>query len=238
LFERVGRRLRVTAAGAEAYRRVVRILAEWDDARALARRGDAQVRLRLGVLDTLPHRWVCELVDALGHGHPQLAVSVRSGSVPRLATLLAGARLDAAVTSMQVPAPGARVWHHEPFVALFHPDHRLARRHVIARRDLADEPFVERSHCEIMDGGRVAVRRSGVRLTVVARVHSDDLAMALVGRGFGDTLAPLSLATGEVRPVPVEDFAIQRCLVLEVGTGSSPQAVAALADVPDTVRWS
>src|SRR5690606_39823030 len=47
LFDRVGRRLRVTPAGAEAYRRVVRILAEWDDTRALARRGDARVRLRL-----------------------------------------------------------------------------------------------------------------------------------------------------------------------------------------------
>ncbi|HLV57328.1 MAG TPA: LysR family transcriptional regulator [Natronosporangium sp.] len=238
LFDRVGRRLRVTPAGAEAYRRVVRILAEWDDTRALARRGDARVRLRLGVLDTLPHRWVCDLVDALGRGHPRLAVTVRSGSVPRLATLLAGARLDAAVTSTQVPAPRARVLQREPFVAVFHPDHRLARRHTIALRDLAGEPFVERGHCEIMDSGRAAVRQAGVRLTVVARVHSDDLAMALVGRGFGYTLAPVSLATGEVRTVPVEDFAIERCLVVEVAPSASPQVAAALAGLPGTVRWS
>lgn len=236
LFDRAGRRLRVTAAGAEAYRRVVRILAEWDDAQTSLRAVDTRLRLRLGVLDTLPHRWVSDLLTALPQEHPRLITTLRTAGVSRLATWLAARRIDAALTSVEQPAAGARVLCREPFVAMFHPGHRLARRAQVALRDLSGEPFVQRDHCEIMDSGREAVRHAGVRLTIAARVRSDDLALALVSEGVGYTLAPLSLATGRVVPVPVEDFPIQRSVVLRVADGAAPELAGLLERVLDVLR--
>lgn len=234
LFDRVGRRLRVTAAGAEAYRRVVRILAEWDDAQASLRSESTQVRLRVGALDTLPHRWVSDLLTSIQQAHPYLVTTLRTGAAPRVATWLASQRIDAALTSAEapVPAPDARVLWWEPFVAMFHPEHRLARRQSIALRDLSDEPFVQRDHCEIMDSGRERVRHAGVTLAIVARVRSDDLALTLVENGFGYTLAPLSLATDKVVAVPVDDFSIQRSVLLQVRDGAEPALTRLLEQLP------
>lgn len=73
------------------------------------------------------------------------------------------------------------------------------------------------------------MQQAGVKLNVVARVHSDDLALALVEQGFGYTLAPLSLTTDHVMSVPVEDFSIQRSVVLQVGEGA-PKDVDRMLD--------
>lgn len=236
LFDRVGRRLRVTAAGAEAYRRVIRILAEWEDARACLRSESTGLRLRVGALDTLPHRWVSDFLTSLQRQHPHLITTLRTGAAPRLATWLASQRIDAALTGVGGPAPDARVVWREPFVAIFHPDHRLARRQSIALRDLSGEPFVQRDHCEIMDSGRERVRQAGVKLTTVAHVRSDDLALTLVENGFGYTLAPLSLATNKVMSVPVDDFPIQRSVLLQVCDGVAPELPTLLDHLLDSMR--
>ncbi len=236
LFDRAGRRLRVTSAGAEAYRRVVRILTEWDDAHAWMRTGETQTTLRLGVLDTLPHRWVTELVTLLRREHPRLVTTLRSATAPKLATWLANQRIHAALTSLETAPPGARVVRREPFLAMFHAEHRLARRQKITLRDLSREPFVERTHCEIMASGREKVQQAGVKLNVAARVHSDDLALALVEQGFGYTVAPLSLATDYVRSVPVDDFSIQRSVVLHLGEGAPPDVDRILEHTLDLLQ--
>jgi hypothetical protein len=113
---------------------------------------------------------VSELLASLQREQPRLVATLRSGTALRLATWLAARRVDAALTCIQASAPAARVLHRKP--------------------------FVERGHCEIMDSGRELVRYAGVKLDVVARVHSDDLALALVAQGLGYPLAPLGLADG------------------------------------------
>ncbi|MGH3679046.1 MAG: LysR family transcriptional regulator [Natronosporangium sp.] len=236
LFDRVGRRLRVTAAGAEAYRRVVRILAEWDDARATLRPESTRVRLRIGALDTLPHRWLSDLLSSLQRARPYLVTTLRTGAATRLVTWLAARRIDVALTGVAGPAPGARVVWREPFVAMFHPEHRLARRQSIALRDVSGEPFVQRDHCEIMDSGRERVRQAGVRLTIAARVRADDLALTLVENGLGYTLAPLSLATAKVMSVPVDDFPIQRSVVLQIRDGATSELTSLVEHLLDSTR--
>ncbi|HEY8472327.1 MAG TPA: LysR family transcriptional regulator [Natronosporangium sp.] len=237
LFDRVGRRLRVTAAGAEAYRRVTRILAEWDDTRSsLSTDGADPGRLRLGVLETLPHQWLADLLGWLRRAHPGLATTVRTGGAARLASWLAGGRVDALLTAVEDQVPDGRVLFREPVVAVVHPDHRLARRDRITLRDLETEPFVQRDHCEIMDSGRERVRRAGVRLTLVARVRSDELALSLVRQGIGYTLAPISLATDDVATVPVDDFPIQRSVVLQVRADATPEQLRTVDRIVDYQR--
>jgi DNA-binding transcriptional LysR family regulator len=219
LFDRSrgNRRMRLTANGQRFYTRALAILRECDVARSELR-GEEPVtqRVRLGVLETLPREWTKALLAALRTGGRGHAVEVWEGSAERLTGWLEQERIDAAITVVAEKGADARVLWREPFVAVVSPGHHLARRprRTLTIRELAAEPFVFRSHCELSPVGEAQLRAAGTTLRTVVRAAREDMAFDAVERGYGVTLAPRSLVPARLVPVNVGGFSLSRTIGL------------------------
>ncbi|HEY0721004.1 MAG TPA: LysR family transcriptional regulator, partial [Gammaproteobacteria bacterium] len=201
LFHRgTQRRLSLTPAGRRFYRHALAILQQCDSARAdFAGQGEEGVAVRIGVLDTLSQTHLLGLLARLAERQPQWKVEIWEGSMQRLTTWLGQGRIDLAWTNIHDQSDGQRLLWREPLVAVVASPHSFAMRptRAIAIEELASEPFVHRSRCELDALGRAQLRAAGITLHVVARAERDELAFQLVRDGRAITLAPHSLVPAD-----------------------------------------
>lgn len=240
LFDRsaqANRPLRLTPAGRRFYRNALEILRQCDAARTdFLGATDAQRRVRVGVLDTLPQEAIAALFREFGKREPSVQIELWEGSAERVAGWLAQERIDVAWTNVDDLTPNARVLWREPLVAVVSPNHPFARGHRhMTIRDLENQPFVHRSRCELDAVGRAQLRAAGVSLRVTARAEREDLAFRLIRSGKGITLAPKSLVPDDLVAVPVSGLAVARTIGLVWREKLDPMLVATVADVAGDV---
>lgn len=233
LFDRSrgNRRIRLTPSGQRFHARALAILDECEVARAEVRGEERpRERLRLGVLDTLPKEWVKTVLANLREepGSRHQAIEIWEGSAERLAGWFGQERLDAALTMVAEKGADTRILWREPFVAVVSPAHAFARRprRAIAIRELAEEPFVFRSNCELSPVGEAQLRASGITLRTVVRAEREELAFDSVEQGYGVTLAPCSIVPARLVPLVVSGFSLSRT----IGLHSRPGLDRALVD--------
>lgn len=248
LFERSrgSRRIRLTSAGQRFHLRALAILKECDAARAELQGQEKRAqRWRLGVLDTLPEASVAAMLSALRAAHREQRIDLWEGTAARLAGWLGQERIDAAVTVVEEATPNVHVLWREPFVAVVAPNHPLAKspRATITVRDLAAEPFVFRSRCEMSPVGQAQLRAAGVTLRVVVRAEREELAFRLVAQNVGITLAPRSIVPGYLVPLAVNGLSLARTVGLQWRSNLDPGLVAEVrrvvmeaADIPPHSR--
>ena len=216
LFERTRKRLSLTPEGARFYQHAIAILHECDSAALEFGNRKQPQRLRLGILASAIGLDLGEALLLLQRDRPDLKVELREMTAADLARDLSQDKLDIAITSLSGTDQGSRerLLRREPFVAFVHPGHRFARMDSISMIDMNGEPFIVRLQCEHRVMGRSQLLAAGVTLNVVARVEQDHLALHLVRKGIGMTLAPRSLGgTGNIA-VPVRDLQLTRILGL------------------------
>lgn len=226
LFARAnGRRVALTTAGRCFYARVSRILADCDAARAEVMNDGVAHRLRLGIIETLPPSAVSGAVAALrAQGR---AVEVWQAAPGKLSGWLKQGRIDMAWTVVGDAAGNGRILTRERFVCAVAPGHPFARRPgPVTLAELAAEPFVFRSHCEMSTSGHELIQAAGHRLRVVARVASDAMALQLVAHNLGVTLVPSSLADGGLVTRPVKGLRLVRTLGLQASASARAEEVA------------
>lgn len=221
LFDRSrgNRRIRLTASGQRFHARALAILHECEVARAELRGEERPTeRLRLGVLDTLPKEWVKIFLANLREDSrsARQAIEIWEGSAERLAGWFGQERLDAALTAVAEKGADTRVLWREPFVAVVSPAHAFAgrARRAIAIRELAGEPFVFRSNCELSPVGEAQLRASGITLRTVVRAEREELAFDSVEQGYGVTLAPRSIVPARLVALNVSGFSLARTIGL------------------------
>ncbi len=205
LFTRTNRRVALTEAGARLVARARRIEAEF----ALAEReaGAARVagRLRIGVLASVPTRWIAAFVAAIPRGGDE--VELVEGRERELIDQLTRGRIDVALTILRgSPRFAARSILTEPYMLALAAAHPLAAREEIAGEDLADEPMIVRRHCELLGETSRHFTARGVRPFFPARTTGDDRARALVAAGLGITVAPASFGGDGVAMRPLAEF--------------------------------
>lgn len=240
LFDRsipANRPLRLTPAGRRFYRHAQEILRQCDAARAdfLGEAGE-QRRIRLGVLNTLPHEAIAALVQTVAKQALNVHLEVWEASADRVAGWLAQSRIDLAWTNVSDLVANARVLWREPLVAVVAPDHPLGQAPgPISVRDLGTHPFVHRSSCELDAVGRAQLKAAGVTLRVTVRAERDELAFRLIRNGKGMTLAPRSLVPDDLVAVSVSGLSVARTIGLEWREDLDPMlqglVVDAMADV-------
>ncbi len=230
LFLRQHRGLVPTPAAQRLYRLARKLLADTDAISASFRQGES-LPFALRVLPSLSLAQTERLLRQLRRDIPLLALSLPEDESP------ADAELTAA-TCADEGSEFVTLWE-EPYVLLVPEDHPLAVKETLQLADLHQQPFVERSHCEMSDSWQAALGRDTVLPEVRARVHSEEWALGLVAAGVGVTIAPLHAAQARPGVVVRDDCAELTGFRRSVGLAFHAPATGTLAQVvAASQRWA
>jgi len=235
LLERLPRGVRLTPAGRQFLEHTRRVLRELERARAeLADTGRAgRGRVILGVSPTVGGWLVPGCVERARTEAPDLSIKVVEGFSPQLFDALGAGRVDVALLTNPEPARALRYTPlvAEPMVVVGR--HAPGPQAFLTRAELARLPLL------LSDGIRQALAeqldRLALRLNVEVEIDSIEAIRALLLRGSGHALMPVStfgedIRAGRLSAWPLADAALNRMLVLAQATRpADPAAVEALA---------
>jgi DNA-binding transcriptional LysR family regulator len=203
LFDRVGRNVRLTAAGramVDPARRAVRDV-DTVAAAVAAVRGLAGGTLDLVALPTLAGDPTARLVGQFRQRHPAIRVSLAEPDTSAgLAAMVADGRCEVGLTELPLaPASGddlvAVPLFHQEFMAVFPPATKAGSRGRIALADMAGLPMIAAppgtSTRTLLDR---ALASTGVEPNVVVETAQREAILALVLEGAGGALLPKPLA--------------------------------------------
>jgi LysR family transcriptional regulator, low CO2-responsive transcriptional regulator len=219
LFEQMGKRIYLTAAGEELLRHARRIgqqIQEAGDALA-AIRGAKGGRLTLGVVSTAKY-FAPRLLVAFRNEHPDADLHLGVFNREALVNQLADNQIDLAImgTPPKEVETVSSVFADHPHVIIAPADHPLASRKRIDPADLASEPFMIR---EPGSGTRGAMERffagHGVALAHTTEMGSNETIKQAVMAGMGlafisDHTIGLELAAGRLVRLPVSGTPVTR----------------------------
>ena len=219
LFERVGRKLRLTQAGEEVLARSREILGHIRAAEEnLAGLGSLeQGLLDVGVINAGDYFFPWMLAAFRKH-HPRIRVRLTVGNREDLLARLAGHEIDLAVMSHAPTQPtyNAEAFAPHPHVIVGPPSHPLAKRRGVTLETIAREPLITR---EPGSATRLAMEQAFAEASVAPRIEmeiaSNETIKQAVAAGFG--LGFLSahavqqeLALHRLAVIPVKGFPVMR----------------------------
>lgn len=237
VVHRLGRGVRVTAAGLAAVDEARIALRAADQAVRIGRRvgAGADGRLRIACTETMT-AWLLVPVLREWRAH-------RSGVVLELTEHISADRMTALVSSGAAdlaigPRPSPTEEHmvvlgEEEVVVVAPPGHHFANRPSVPMRDLASEQFIHYTLDNGLSGwvDQIAARHQ-VLLNPVLRTHSPRTAAQLAAAGVGVTIVPVSAlmsrTSGVVRRLAP---AVRREVVVVVASRSDALAARFVADL-------
>jgi DNA-binding transcriptional LysR family regulator len=217
LFERIGRRTYLTAAGTEALEcasAVAQRLKETEEALAQLK-GVTGGRLNVAVISAGDYFFPRLLAD-FGARHPGVSFDLTVHNREGLLQQLAGNLTDLAVM-VQPPRDMdivALPFAPHPYVIVAAPGHPLAGARRIPRAALNRERFVQREPgSDTWNSMREAFGRQFTRLNIAMQIHSTETIKQAVVAGFGIAFLSahtigLDLLAGNLVVLDVEDFPV------------------------------
>lgn len=195
LFEKVGRRLRLTSTGEVFLERTREIMRRVASTQAEMReRGHLYGgRVSIGAPASVGECLLPEALGAFHHTYPTLELRVHEGNTPTLMGLLGNGEIDLAIVTLPIREQSLDVTplFSERLVVVVHKNHPLARRSAVQMAELQPESFLLYS-----PGGfvREATLRACRRANFVPKVLLDSGSMELLLRmteaGLGLTVLP------------------------------------------------
>jgi len=203
LFDRVGRRVRLTAAGRRLEEYAQRIVALAADAeRALeATRGFAGGHLRLLASATAAAYYLPPLLTRLRQRYPGIRVQLDVGNSQRVRERIASLDGDLGVLGVDVRHPDLvfELFARDPLVIVVAPGHPWARRRRVPLGELRDQPLILR---ERGSASRSLVERRLAALGASARpameISSNEAIKSAVEMGNGVALMSAAIVRREV----------------------------------------
>ena len=196
LFDRVGKQVRLNAAGQDFYNRLTGILEDLDDAKARLtdiQSGDRGV-LRIGT--TFPVETSSLLQRNLRQfflDHPAVSQHIYVYELSMIESLLADRKLEFGLSLQPSTRVGISFEHlySERLGVVVNKDHPLADRTVISLRDVAQERFL--SHIaapDTRDNARYICKLAGYDANVIYEGSDTPLISHAVAMGLGVNLMP------------------------------------------------
>lgn len=219
LFDRVGRSVTLTEAGATLLPRARRILREIDDSRTLLSnlRGDVGGSLRLGTSHHIGLHRLPEVLGAFSERHPDVVLELHFLDSEAAHDLLLQGQIELAVVTLPpvtaAPLASRLIWH-DPLVFAVSPEHPLATR---ARPSLLDLG----QHRAVLPGsgtytGRIVTglfASAGIELDATMSTNYLETIRMMAGIGLGWTVLPATMLDARlVRIEPTDAPAIERLL--------------------------
>lgn len=221
LFERLGRRLYITATGKRLEEYARQILSSFDAMEQDLHNAEETTSLRLGATLTVGSCLMTDLVERFLEKNPPAMPRVYVYNTARIEQMLLRSELDAAVVEGKVESKDlrTRVVMQDPLVLLTSPHHNpFAQMPQVHRRDLAEIPFIMR---EPGSGTRALFERKMQSIPIHEQWTCNNNASVLdaAERGFGCAVISRRLAMprilrGALIEVPVIDMTFERSYFL------------------------
>lgn len=221
LFNRTNRRVELTEVGARFVDHARQIEVAFGAAEAVARSSEARPLIRLGLLSTLPGRWLEAALTRLRSEAPDERVEIIEAAQKELNPLLSRGRIDLALGITGADPRARQRLFSEPYALALSPDHRFAGQASVRGEDLAEDTMIVRRHCEALSEVSRHFTRRGVRPFMAARTFSDDRALSYVRSGLGLTVMPRSFAGEGVAMPLLAGFDLRR----DIGLLIEPDSV-------------
>jgi DNA-binding transcriptional LysR family regulator len=218
LFDRIGRRVTLTATGTALLPRARRLL---NDARDLAHLVDdlaGEVRGRL-VMGTSHHIGLHRLPPALKSfrmQYPEVELDIRFMDSEAACRAVESGDLELAIVTLPPDTPDRLdlnpIWD-DPLVVMLADDHPLADQACLRLESLAAHPAVLPGPTTYTRGIlETAMRDRGIQLKVAMATNYLETLRMLVATGLGWSLLPATLLDRGIRAVDVEGLVLSRTL--------------------------
>lgn len=215
LFERSGRRVFLTSEGSRFVPRARTILAEVQEAQAELASTEAKEVLHVGVLITLPAARIQALLRDFLRAQTGIVLQLFEGTERDLHSRLRSGQLDLAWTLERSEQRGhADFLYDEGYTLAIASHHPLARRSALNVSELAAEPTIVRTRCEMLSETSRFFTSHNVRPRLVYRTEQDERALAMVAAGLGITVMPEHYQARGVTRIPLLGFSVRRRLSL------------------------
>jgi LysR family transcriptional regulator for metE and metH len=196
LFDRIGKRMVLTAAGSRLLRSARTILDELEGAEQEIRRGLEKARglVRLTTQCNTVYHWLPSRLRLLHRRHPEVDVQVVAGVTDDPVPALLAGDLDLAIVfrAARDPRIALRPLFRDEVAVMMPPGHRLARRSFVAAPDLGPEHlFVYSMPRESNMVFRDVLIPAGVSPARVTHIQLTEAIVEMVKAGLGVAVLPL-----------------------------------------------
>lgn len=228
LFDRIGRRVRLTQAGQVFRDYARRALAVLDEGKAALGEIDGMLRgsLSVGVVQTVNAYLIPSVIARFSTDYPNVRLRVEELAAAEIENGVLDGSLDLGISFLP-PAhkeiESERLFEEE-FVLVVPPAHRLAGRDRMRLAELAGEPLclLGKKFCtrRIIDEG---FSRAGVQPTVVVEMNSVEGVLAVVEAGGPATILPtLAMSRQSLKAVRIDKPTPKRTVSVMKLKGHAP----------------
>ena len=238
LFDRMGKSIRLTAAGellADYAKRLLRLRDE--AAQAVGElRGLGRGTLRLGANETTCLYLLPEVLAAFKQAYPQVQVDIHRAITRSITERIMDGSLDFGIVTLPVKHARLEVLtiHHDELALVVGPVHPLASRRSVKMSELCEEPFIlHRVGTTTRERLVKHFNEGGVKLKVTMELASIETIKRFVSIGMGISIVPRlciarEIEEGSLRALTIRDARFRRQLGL-IYNKDRHQSQAALA---------
>jgi LysR family hydrogen peroxide-inducible transcriptional activator len=209
LFDRMPRRVRLTAFGLAFQPKAEQILRELGEAKSeiLEMAGHEKGEVAIGVIPTIAPYLLPRVLNGFSREHPSIAIKVLEALTSALLDQLRDGAIDMAIVALPVPENKIRsveLFRESMFAAL-PAGHPRARRQTIGMNELKNEPFLllKEGHC-FRDSTIAACHKAHMNPKVVFESGQFSTILAMVSARMGVSAVP------EMAVQPVEGCSFVR----------------------------
>ena len=248
LLDRLGKRVKLTEAGAVLYAYARRMLDVLDEATVAIEemRGIKRGTLRVGASTTVGIYLLPAALGGFKKLHPGLVISLEIGTRERVQEQVLRNELDLAVVGPALKDPDLAIipFLSDELVVVAPAGHALSGKRGLTLKDLARQPFIMR---EASSGSRwsleKAARKAGAKLSVAMELGSNGAIKHAVESGLGLAVisryaTALEFSSGRLVELNVRGFPIRRDWhIVHLRRRKLPAPVTAFIDFLKGKSW-
>jgi DNA-binding transcriptional LysR family regulator len=219
LFHRSNRRVFLTEAGTRFVDRAKAIMHQCSLAEQELHEVETVSILRIGLLMTIPLARMARLFGDFRRAQPRVVIELFEGSEQELSNRLDQGGLDVAFTLQRGQALddsrfSPQILFTEGYVLALAKDHPLAGKTIVEGGELANEPTIVRTRCEILSETSRYFTDRNVRPRLIYRTAQDERALTAVAEGLGFTTIPESYDMPGIVKIRMAGYDFERRVAL------------------------
>jgi DNA-binding transcriptional LysR family regulator len=194
LFDRLGKRVKLTDAGEVLLKHAQSILAEIDEtARQMSEdAGPGHGHLSLGAIPTIGPYWLPPVLTRFLRRYSKVEVNLREDVTAKLLAAIHEGEIDLAIVALPIVdlQLESRVIHRERLLASLPRRHRLSKNKTVALADLEKEPFILLGDMHCLTGQVTSYCQAKFAPRIACRCVQLPTIQKLVELGLGISLLP------------------------------------------------